>query len=520
MLDLATKGRLVQGDHDTILLVRGPAPVAPQPDDSPARLRRPPLNDPVRIYVPLLARPWIMHACHADASCHLGVTRTLKLLECFYWWVGMEACTKWWLRRCLKCQARKTSRQTVRWPTFPIPLPNSPGVAVSVDYFGPLWITGQGNSYILLFADRYSRRADMFAVTTAEFTAEGTANILVNRFILLWGCPSTLLSDNGPQFCARLATAVYKLVGIHKLTTSAYHPSGNGGVERVNHTMAQMLAMLCRKHQNDWDVHLPHVEYAYNNSVSAATGLAPNKVHIGRLLRLPLTVFDRSYGSAHQSLDRDQLAYCDLARDRQQRAYAIVREQHALTIARVNGRNSALSDALLRRPKYTTGGWVWIYNTAATIRQGLRKSADNKVLKEKLSLNWTGPLKILAVGPSSAADTPDGRPLGDKLLYLDFPSNLSGPSAKPRVTVARCKLCANPYDADDIPRHLPAGLTQYVLHAFVTKSPPYLVTTDDVSTPPILIDVAKITGHQCVRDRGGATAVCNETHWNDILRPT
>ena len=434
----------------------------------------------------------------------------------------MEACTKWWVRRCLKCQARKTSGQTVRWPVLPIPLPNSPGVAVSVDYYTliPLPITARGNSYILLFTDRFSRRVDMFAVTTAEFTAEGTANTLVNRFIPLWGCPSTLLSDNGPQFCARLATAVYKLLGIHKLTTSAYHPSGNGGVERVNYTVAQMLAMVCNEQQNDCDVHLPHTEYAYNNSVSATTGLAPNEVHIGRLPRLLLTVFHRSYGGAHQNLDRDQLAYCDLAHERQQRAYELVREQHALNVARVNGRNSALSNALLRRSKYTAGGWVWVYNTAATIRQGLRKSADNKVLKEKLSLNWTGPFKIIAVGPSSAADTPDGRPLGDKLLYFDLPSNLSGPVTKPRVTVARCKPCANPYDADVIPRHLPASLTQYVLHAFTTKSPPYHVTTDDVSTPPILIDVAKITGRQCVRGRGGAVAVLYETHCNGILRPT
>ena len=94
ILDLAAKGRLIQGDHDTILLVRGPAAEASRPDGHPARLRRPPFNDPVRIYVPLLARPWIMHACHADASCHLGVTRTLKMLERFYWWVGMKACTK------------------------------------------------------------------------------------------------------------------------------------------------------------------------------------------------------------------------------------------------------------------------------------------------------------------------------------------------------------------------------------------------------------------------------------------
>ena len=158
------------------------------------------------------------------------------------------------MRRCLKCQARKTSRQTILWPTLSIPLVNSPGISVSVDYFGPLPITARGNSYILLFTDRFSRRADMFAVTAAEFTAEGTTDILVNRFIPFWGCPSTLLSDDVLQFCAQLATAVCKLLGIHKLTTNAYHPSGNGGVERVNHTMAQMLAMVCNEHQNDWDV--------------------------------------------------------------------------------------------------------------------------------------------------------------------------------------------------------------------------------------------------------------------------
>ena len=129
-------------------------------------------------------------------------------------------------------------------------------------------------------------------------------------------------------------------------------------------------------------------------------------------------------------------------------------------------------------------------NTAATTRQGLRKGAHNKVLKEKLFLNWTGLFKIIAVGPSPAHSQPDGRPLGDTLLYLGLPSNMSGPAAKPRVTVVRCKPFANPHDANDMSRYLPAGLTQYVLHTFATKSPPYYVTTDDVATPPILLDVA------------------------------
>ena len=90
ILDLAAKGRLIQGDYGTTLFVRNPVTAASSPVDTPARLDRLPFNDPVRIYVPLLARPWIMHACHADASCHLGVMCALKMLELFYWWVGME----------------------------------------------------------------------------------------------------------------------------------------------------------------------------------------------------------------------------------------------------------------------------------------------------------------------------------------------------------------------------------------------------------------------------------------------
>ena len=79
-----------------------------------------------------------MQARHAIASCYLGVSRKLSMLERFYWWIDMSVCMRWWLHRCLQCQAHTSSRQTVRWPILSLPLPSGPGVAVSVDYFGPL----------------------------------------------------------------------------------------------------------------------------------------------------------------------------------------------------------------------------------------------------------------------------------------------------------------------------------------------------------------------------------------------
>lgn len=159
----------------------------------------------------------------------------------------------------------------------------------------------------------------------------------------------------------------------------------------------------------------------------------------------------------------------------------------------------------LRCPKYVADGWVWVYNTAATICQGLRENTDIKVLKEKLSLNCDR--------SCSSADTPYGRPFA-------LPSNLPDPAVKSRIIVACCKhCCSNPYDVDDKPPHLPAGLMQYVLDIFATTLLPYYATTDDVSTPPILITVAKITAHQCVCSRGRASAVLYETHWKGIFCP-
>ena len=54
---------------------------------------------------------------------------------------------------------------------------------------------------------------------------------------------------------------------------------------------------------------------------------------------------------------------------------------------------SQLPDALHAVPKLVIGGWAWVYNTAATIRQRSKMHTDAKVLEAKPSLNWKGPLK-------------------------------------------------------------------------------------------------------------------------------
>ena len=278
--------------------------------------------------------------------------------------------------------------------------------------------------------------------------------------------------------------------------------------------------MVGNEQQTDWDVLLPHVSSAYNNSVNAATGLSPYEAHIGSLPRLLLSVFQPDNIGGHQSLERDHLTYTDLATDRQQRAYSLVRVLHRITTSRLQRRNAPIMAALSACPPFTVGGWAWVYNSASTIRQAAKKDTDANVLKTKLSLNWYTSFKILAVGPARASGIPDNRPLHDKILFLDLSSDLPVGTPSPAYPSNDASLAGAPTTSPTSPKYLPANLTTYVLTASATKSPPYHVTVDDVSPPPERLELKRITGHQLVRGRRGVITVLYETHWAGLLSPS
>ena len=313
---LLKQGTLRELSDGSLLLVKRKTPMPPQGDRNPGQFERYLGEEPTRTYVPMLLRPWVMDQTHKEAI-HLGESITLSLLQRYYWWTGMKDSVKFWVRRCYTCQARKNPRHTIRWPLISLPLPSQPGQMVSFDLLGPLPKTHRGNTYILLMVDLFSRHAEAYALTKEEKTAEGCADILVHDYIPRWGCPHTLLSDRGTEFTARVARVVYDMLGAVKRYTSAYHPQTNGMVERLNHTLCQMLSYLVADDQKDWDKLLLHAISAHNNNVSRGIGLAPNEVHIGRYPRLLMTILERRGVAGHQGLKADQLEYLQLMRDRQ-----------------------------------------------------------------------------------------------------------------------------------------------------------------------------------------------------------
>ena len=83
-------------NHDNCkLLVRRPRRErVPRPNRKPGRYERLLGDEPVRVYVLLMLRPWVMDRTHKEAV-HLGEEVTLAMLEGYYYWVGIASSIKW-----------------------------------------------------------------------------------------------------------------------------------------------------------------------------------------------------------------------------------------------------------------------------------------------------------------------------------------------------------------------------------------------------------------------------------------
>ena len=79
-------------------------------------------------------------------------------------------------------------------------------------------------------------------------------------------------------FTAELTQAILRYSQTSHHRTAAYHPQTNGLTERLNKTIANMLAMYVDIDHKTWAAILPYVTFAYNTAVQETTQLSPYKL--------------------------------------------------------------------------------------------------------------------------------------------------------------------------------------------------------------------------------------------------
>lgn len=82
-----------------------------------------------------------------------------------------------------------------------------------------------GISNILVITDHYTKFA--MAIPTKNQTARTTAETFYQNFIVHYGIPSRLHSDQGANFESEIIKELCKLTNMEKSHTSVYHPQGN-----------------------------------------------------------------------------------------------------------------------------------------------------------------------------------------------------------------------------------------------------------------------------------------------------
>ena len=103
-----------------------------------------------------------------------------------------------------------------------------------------------------------------------------------------FGAPGQILTDRGSEFESELFSQLMVWMGIDKLRTTVFKPSTNSVVERFHRTLNSMLAKSVSESQRDWDERLPLVLAVYRASLHSSTGFTPNRLFLGREVRLPI----------------------------------------------------------------------------------------------------------------------------------------------------------------------------------------------------------------------------------------
>lgn len=199
--------------------------------------------------------------------------------------------TKQWLETCVTCAQKKGHKPDGAGLMQPIIAKKAFDI-VGMDFFGPLPTTKRGHAYILLFTDHLTKWVEIFAAERAE---NKVGRLLVEGIICKHGVMNQLISDRGTSFVSEVITEVYKLFKIRKIHTSAWHSQANGQTKRFNKPLANMLSAYCDENQQNWDLHLPYVSFAYNSAVHFTIKVSPYKAMYGREPRFP---FEISTGTA------------------------------------------------------------------------------------------------------------------------------------------------------------------------------------------------------------------------------
>ncbi|XP_070015310.1 uncharacterized protein [Nicotiana sylvestris] len=114
------------------------------------------------------------------------------------------------------------------------------------------------------------------------------------NIICRFGVPKEIVCDNGPQFIGTQITEFFQSWQIKRITSTPYHPVGNGQAESTNKVIINNLKKRLEESKGNWPEVLPGVLWAYCTTVKTSTGETPFSLVYGAEALIPVEIGEPS----------------------------------------------------------------------------------------------------------------------------------------------------------------------------------------------------------------------------------
>jgi len=192
------------------------------------------------------------------------------------------------------------------------------------------------------------------APTETQCSAAQVAHLFLHHVIRLHGVPQRIISDRDPRFTSKFWQELHRLLGTSLAISTSEHPQTDGQTERANRILEEMLRAYVNYKTDDWDLWLDTAEFAYNNSVNAATQTTPFRLNYGRDPTMPSKINRSTKVAMAQEFATQMKNGIRMARDslvKAQRSQATYADQRQRNISFEPGSKVLLSTENLMLPR-------------------------------------------------------------------------------------------------------------------------------------------------------------------------
>ncbi len=229
-----------------------------------------------QIYLPTGIFDMVYEYYHSsEHGCHPGVNRTFRKINEHFYKPGLYQEVKRRVTDCVICKMSKPAQRNYEGKLISTPSKQCFEKGY-IDFAGPYVKSKNGNSYIFIYVDHFSKFT--FLMATRDCKSKTVIKNLEENVFKNFSTCKSLVSDNSTSFTSNLMAQYVFSKGIKHYKIIPYKASGNISERYVRNVKGILKALLINDEQNNWDKNLSYVQNSLNYTYNEALGNSPFKV--------------------------------------------------------------------------------------------------------------------------------------------------------------------------------------------------------------------------------------------------